>query len=87
MNYNKYLGSSAQRSRANLYGALLNYLRIGIEDSTTTDVVRLRKSNLDVLASFGEVFVDVVCRDAVSGHDVRKMLALSLLVRFLKIKS
>jgi len=35
---------------------------------------------MDVLASFGEVFVDVVCRDAVSGHDVRRMLALSLLV-------
>ena len=77
------LDSSAQRARANLYGALLNYLRIGHCDDATsmTDSGRLRKANCDVLASFGDVFIDVVCKDAVSGHDVRKMLALSLLVR------
>ena len=65
-----------------MYGALLNYLRIGLNDDATSmsDGGRLRKSNCDVLASFGDVFIDVVCRDAVSGHDVRKMLALSLLV-------
>ena len=74
-------GSSAQRARANLYGALLNYLRIGRkEESTSTDTGRLKKANIDVLSSFGDVFIDVICRDAVSGHDVRKMLALSLLV-------
>ena len=76
------LGSSAQRARANLYGALLNYLRIGRnDDSNTCEGGRLRKANCDVLSSFGDVFIDVICRDAVSGHDVRKMLALSLLVR------
>lgn len=79
-------GSSAQRARANLYGALLNYLRIGRgDDSSMSDTGRLRKANCDVLSSFGDLFVDVVCRDAVSGHDVRKMLALSLLVRFKNI--
>jgi hypothetical protein len=77
-----FSGSSAQRARANLYGALLNYLRIGRSDDSTSmsDSGRLRKANCDVLSSFGDVFIDVVCRDAVSGHDVRKMLALSLLV-------
>ncbi len=64
-----------------MYGALLNYLRIGRkEESASTDTGRLKKANIDVLSSFGDVFIDVICRDAVSGHDVRKMLALSLLV-------
>ena len=53
--------------------------------SSMSDTGRLRKANCDVLSSFGDLFVDVVCRDAVSGHDVRKMLALSLLVRFKNI--
>ena len=74
--------AAAQRVRANLYGALLNYLRIGKTSSTpmrNSDEERLKKANLEVLHGYGDAFLDVVCRDAVSGHEIRMMLALSLL--------
>ena len=100
-----FLGTSAaaQRVRANLYGALLNYLRIGkvTNPSRNSDEERLKKANLEVLHGYGDAFlgksisrkkyhcviffvhvlfvIDVVCRDAVSGHEIRMMLALSLL--------
>lgn len=77
--------------RANLYGALLNYLRIGKPASATsassfrsanlelTEQAKFRKSNLEVIMGFGDNFLDVLCRDTVSGHDIRRMLALSVL--------
>lgn len=73
--------AAAQRVRANLYGALLNYLRIGKvpNPARNSDEERLKKANLEVLHGYGDAFLDVVCRDAVSGHEIRMMLALSLL--------
>ena len=75
--------ASAQRVRANLYGALLNYLRIGKVKSgqigKNSDEEKLKKANLEVLLGYGDAFLDIVCRDSVSGHEIRMMLALSLL--------
>lgn len=73
--------AAAQRVRANLYGALLNYLRIGkvANPQRNSDEDKLKKANLEVLLGFGDAFLDIVCRDSVSGHEIRMMLALSLL--------
>jgi nuclear pore complex protein Nup205 len=60
----------------------LYYLRIGKSDqsgSEMSELAKFRKANLDVISGFGEPFLEVVCRDIVSGHDIRRMLALSLL--------
>ncbi len=84
------LGSSAQRVRSNLYGALLNYLRIGrdtLDSSLSTDADKFRKVNLDILLDFGEHLLDTLCRDTVSGHDIRRMLALSALDELVHLDS
>ena len=56
-----FLGTSAaaQRVRANLYGALLNYLRIGkvTNPSRNSDEERLKKANLEVLHGYGDAFL------------------------------
>lgn len=34
---------------------------------------------MEIVLDFGDNFFDIVCRDTVSGHDIRRMLALSVL--------
>ena len=86
--------SGSQRVRVNLYGALLNYLRIGKEsnenkstlsDRERLDIAKLRKANIDVLSGFGDMLIDTICRDSVSGHDVRRILALGLLDQLISL--
>ncbi|XP_040581995.1 nuclear pore complex protein Nup205 [Lepeophtheirus salmonis] len=89
--------ASSQRVRSNLYGALLNYLRIGkgeksssvsdINSLELSDQGKLRKANLEVLAGFGENFLEIICRDSVSGHDIRRMLAMSVLEELISLDS
>ena len=84
--------AASQRVRVNLYGALLNYLRIGKEgsdnalnESERIDIAKLRKANIDVLTGFGDILIDTICRDSVSGHDIRKILALGLLDQLISL--
>ena len=89
--------SGSQRVRVNLYGALLNYLRIGKEGKETIenrgalsdrerlDIAKLRKANIDVLSGFGDMLIDAICRDSVSGHDIRRILALGLLDQLISL--
>eukprot|EP00095_Tigriopus_kingsejongensis_P011855 maker-scaffold180_size281610-snap-gene-0.27 protein:Tk11855 transcript:maker-scaffold180_size281610-snap-gene-0.27-mRNA-1 annotation:"nuclear pore complex protein nup205" len=83
--------ASAQKVRSNLYGALLNYLRIGKADPSSstmaesTSYQKFRKANLDIILDFGENFLDILCRDTVSGHNIRRMLALSVLDELIKL--
>ena len=81
--------AAAQRVRANLYGALLNYLRIGkvTIPKRNSDEERLKKANLEVLLGYGDAFLDIVCRDSVSGHEIRMMLALSVLDELLCLEN
>jgi len=84
------LASSSQRVRSNLYGALLNYMRIGKAEKADGANLpsaknEFRKANLEVLQEFGENFLDTLCRDTVSGHDIRRMLALSVLVELVAL--
>lgn len=77
--------------RSNLYGALVNFLRIGksgghrsFSSSSSsssvfrsanldlTELARFRKTNLEVISSYGDNFLDILCRDTVSGHDIRQ---------------
>lgn len=75
--------SSLQRVRVNLYGAMLNYLSIGgggdPAEVEKADAARFFKANVEVLAGFGDVLIDTICRDTASGHDIRRILALGLL--------
>jgi len=50
-------------------GVLLSY-----QDSD-----QLTQENMSTVSSYGENFMDIVCRDACDGHDVGRMLALSTL--------
>ena len=59
-------GGSAHRVRINLYSALLNSLRIS---NQTTELAKWTDSSL----------LQTLVRDCSSGHDVQRMLALSLL--------
>ncbi|XP_064596049.1 nuclear pore complex protein Nup205-like [Liolophura sinensis] len=47
--------------------------------SKESEYEQLAKENLNSVMSFGENFMDIVCRDACDGHDVGRMLALSVL--------
>lgn len=83
--------ASAQKVRSNLYGALLNYLRIGKADVSSNEssesmaYQKFRKANLEIILDFGENFLDILCRDTVSGHNIRRMLAVSVLDELIKL--
>ncbi|XP_077999885.1 nuclear pore complex protein Nup205-like [Glandiceps talaboti] len=87
-------GGGQQRVRANLYGALLNFLRLPqkpkeiatLDDkSSVLDSVQLSeyekmvKNNMTVINSYGENFMEMVCRDACDGHEILRMLAISVI--------
>ena len=59
-------GGSAHRVRTNLYSALLNSLRINRQPS-------------ELLKSLDTALLQTLVRDCSCGHDVQRMLALSLL--------
>ena len=78
--------AGSQTIRTNLYAALLAYLRIGRPDAAAaggaaelSEAARLRQANLEVVQSHGTSLLEVVARDATTGHDVRRMLALAVL--------
>ena len=79
-------GAGSQTIRTNLYAALLAYLRIGQADGGAQGAVmelsergRLQQANLEVVQSCGTNLLEVLTRDATTGHDVRRMLALAVL--------
>ena len=79
-------GAGSQVIRTNLYASLLAYLRIGKSESGDTGKVlelsergKLQKSNLEVVLSYGSSLLEVLSRDATTGHEVRRMLALAVL--------
>ncbi len=82
-------GAGNQVIRTNIYSALLAYLRIGKTAALTahsshqlelSEAGKLQKANLDiVLGQGGPALLEIVARDASSGHEVRRMLALALL--------
>ena len=78
--------AAAQRVRANLYGALLSYLRIGKAKKAKngSDEERLRKANLEVLQCYGDAFLDIVCRDSVSDQKIVQLQALLREVYFIR---
>jgi len=78
--------AGSQTIRTNLYAALLAYLRIGRPEAASaagaaelSEAARLRQANLEVVQSHGTSLLEVVARDATTGHDVRRMLALAVL--------
>ncbi|KAJ8314739.1 hypothetical protein KUTeg_006889 [Tegillarca granosa] len=46
---------------------------------TDTEYEQLTKENVSTILSYGDSFMDTVCHDACDGHDVGRMLALSVL--------
>ncbi|KAL8613661.1 hypothetical protein ACOMHN_029753 [Nucella lapillus] len=44
-----------------------------------TEYDQLCKENMSTISAFGEAFMEVVCRDACDGHDIGRMLTLSVL--------
>ena len=79
-------GGTLPNERANLYGALLNYLHIADVPSplakngaSAMDIEKLCLENANAINGFGDHFLEMVARDACDAHHVSKMLALSLL--------
>ena len=79
-------GGTLPNERANLYGALLNYLHISDvpaavakQGASALDIEKLCLENAHAVNSYGEHFLEIVARDACDAHHVAKMLALSLL--------
>ena len=87
------VGTGHQVIRTNIYSALLAYLKIGKPVSTAlsrlhhnaasmelSEAGKLHKINLEViLGQGGPAFLEILARDASSGHEVRRMLALAVL--------
>ncbi|XP_022111764.1 nuclear pore complex protein Nup205-like [Acanthaster planci] len=87
-------GGSQQRTRANLYGTLLNYLQIPrkpreiptMQDGSTVlnsalldEYETITAANLATMQEYGEGVMELVCRDASDGLGVGRMLALSVI--------
>jgi len=79
-------GAGSQSVRTNLYAAMLAYLRIGKDANNNSGEVlelsergKLQKANLEVVQSYGTNLLEVLARDATTGHEVRRMLALAVL--------
>ena len=53
----------------------------------SVDLMRLKKSNLEVLSGFGDVLIEIICRDTVAGHNVRRILSLALLDELIALDS
>ncbi|XP_037087809.1 nuclear pore complex protein Nup205-like [Pollicipes pollicipes] len=64
-----------QRTRVNLYGALLHLLSAAAGGPDLTDACR----------EYGRPLVETVCRDACGGHDVCRMLAMACLDALLRM--
>ncbi|XP_055955132.1 nuclear pore complex protein Nup205 [Patella vulgata] len=47
--------------------------------SSDTEYEQLSKENLSTIMAYGDNLMDVVCKDACDGHDIGRMLALSVL--------
>ena len=79
-------GGGSQLIRTNLYAALVAYLRIGksstLENKRSLELSekgKLQKVNMEAIQSVGPGFLEILSRDAVSGHEVRRMLAFAVL--------
>ena len=79
-------GASSQVIRTNLYASLLAFLRIGKSETGDSGKVlelsergKLQKANLEIVLSYGTSLMEVLSRDATTGHEVRRMLALAVL--------
>ncbi|KAG8189490.1 hypothetical protein JTE90_018142 [Oedothorax gibbosus] len=88
-------GTGFQRVRANFYSAFLNLLCIvqkpydiqGAQSQGVASMIldqeseakKLRTEYMEVILGFGEVIMEIICRDACSGHDITKMLSLAVL--------
>ncbi|GFS37681.1 nuclear pore complex protein Nup205 [Nephila pilipes] len=88
-------GTGFQRVRANFYSAFLNLLCIvqkpyDIQSSQSQGVAssildqeseakKLRTEYMEIILSFGETIMEIICRDACTGHDITKMLSLAVL--------
>ncbi|XP_063674250.1 nuclear pore complex protein Nup205-like [Bolinopsis microptera] len=81
-------GGNMQQARAHLYAALLHCLKMSV--SNDTNDVKLGgaiaqgyqivdSDSLAVLCSYGDIFIESLCKDASKGHGVTKILAFSLL--------
>lgn len=83
-------GVSCQNLRANLYGSLLNYLHLvdrggRDEDDGSQQLDKLPLISADVLSSFGDKLIQVLCHDCIGGHDICKMLAMASINKFLTL--
>ncbi|GIY47224.1 nuclear pore complex protein Nup205 [Caerostris extrusa] len=86
-------GTGFQRVRANFYSAFLNLLCIvqkphdiqssqGVASSILdqeSEAKKLRTEYMEIILSFGETIMEIICRDACTGHDITKMLSLAVL--------
>jgi len=86
VNWINSVGGGSQLIRTNLYAALVAYLRIGksskAESARSLELSergKLQKVNMEVIQSIGTGFLEVLSRDACSGHEVRRMLSLAVL--------
>ncbi|EDV27160.1 uncharacterized protein TRIADDRAFT_22433, partial [Trichoplax adhaerens] len=68
-----------QRVRMNLYVALLHYLQISLEASKSSDSKRNGNDDMSVLYSYGDIIMDVICRDACDAPDIGMTLAFTVL--------
>ncbi|CAB1322935.1 unnamed protein product [Coregonus sp. 'balchen'] len=76
-------GGGFLRLRAHLYGSLLYYLQIA-QKPEEPDTLQ-QEGDLAIFESYGTALMEVVCRDACDGHEIGRMLALSVLDRILSI--
>jgi len=79
-------GSGSQLIRTNLYASLVAYLRIGKTSKAgsehsleLSEKGKLQRVNMEVIQGAGTNLLDILARDACSGHEVRRMLAFSVL--------
>lgn len=50
-----------------------------------SEAKKLRLEYMETILSYGEHFVEIVCRDACTGHDITKVICVVILLNFLSV--
>ncbi|PRD32161.1 UNVERIFIED_CONTAM: nuclear pore complex protein [Trichonephila clavipes] len=91
-------GTGFQRVRANFYSAFLNLLCIvqkphdiqasqsqGVASSILdqeSETKKLRTEYMEIILSFGETVMEIICRDACTGHDITKVNSFLFVIKY-----
>ncbi|KAL4232887.1 hypothetical protein ACF0H5_007574 [Mactra antiquata] len=77
--YHLQIANKPKLSNIHLQDEASSSIEARLLSSTETEYEQLQKENISTILTYGDTFIDLLCRDACDGLDVGRMLALSVL--------